>query len=713
MSNEQICDLFCALVDLSDEARDAYLERGNFSSRLVYEVQHLLSCEEAAQDFFPTSPDSDHYLTDGDVVGDFNVIGELGRGGMGVVFLAEERPLQRLVALKFLQFPNALLPDDIERLRREARVVAKLAHPSVVKVLRFGETDHRLFIAYEYIEGHDLAHMIRENKGPAGDIRKAARFLADIADALHHAHQKNIVHRDVKPSNILVDLKGRGYLTDFGLATAESESGLTRTGTVAGTWLYMSPEQALPAAQPIDFRTDIFSLGVVLYELACHRTPFNGDSSLEILRSIVNDSPTPPRQIDPKIPSDLELICTKAMQKQPQDRFQTAADMAADLRRFAEGDAISLQPPSLWDKLRTRARRHKQQIQGTLAAAMILAIGVWMGVGLIQTDHTAVVINGPPGSNSYARAFDPATGQYGVPRHLGDDRIEARLPAGFYRFVIVDASNRFAELTRELRIGEQLEIESPTLTHASAIDSLVEIPPSAFTSGFEGGPENPYPVRHHNNRMFLVSRTEITNAQFLAYMKATGRGGPEYLTMNKSAEIAHLPVVRVSWFQARDFAEWKGARLLTSVEWDRAARSTDGRFYPWGDDERLQADVCLGRRPEQLGASKLGWRDAYLENACPVGSSRDDVTEEGLTDMYGNAAEWVDTPLVFIRDDQPVASSSHRLLRGLGWWQDLLSYGLIGPLEVETNDQEQKFYFGFRIAKSADPLSTTIESVTK
>lgn len=695
---DDIVDLFCSLVDLSDEAQRDYLARGAFDTSTVAKVLELLEHEKEAGDLLPVSTEPRFSLKAGQDVGDFKLISELGRGGMGVVFLAEERTLERLVALKFLSFASIGVSDNVARLRREARLVAKLTHPSVVKILRFDEFDSTVFIAYEYIEGSDLSHLIAEKKGLTRDIRQAARCLADIADALHHAHQNKIVHRDVKPSNILVDLKQRGYLTDFGLATAEFEAGITRTGALAGTCQYMSPEQAAARTASIDYRTDIFSLGVVLYELASHRPPFRGDSNPAILNSIINDEPEALRSLNPTVPRDLELICAKAMQKRPEDRFLTAADMATDLRRFAEGDAIVTRAPTPWTQLKAYARKNRARLLQVSAVCTALAAGIWFGYILPRANLAVVAVSAPDNATTDALALDPATGEYVPLRTLGRGQVEARLPPGHYRFRIASDDGAFAELSREVTLEQPVRIEGARLAKPDELSNMIPIAAGPFTGGL-GPYTEQWPRQVYDGHGFYIARHEVTNAEFRRYMDATGNPGPRYLTDRYDPALARRPVVRVTWYQARDYAEWAGARLPTRLEWDRAARGVDGGLYPWGEDNDLQADVCVGKIEERPNAD--GWFEAYAASACDVGSSRFDVNADGLTDVLGNALEWTDTPDSRMVNGEIVLVPEERLTQGSHWWRKREDATLASLEPFRADVPAQRFHTGFRIAKGA------------
>lgn len=316
--------------------------------------------------------------------GDYELISEIARGGMGVVYKARQIRLNRTVALKMVL--DGALADDaaVRRFHAEARAAASLQHTNIVAIHEIGEHAGRHYFSMDYIEGQSLARVIGGTPLPA---ERAAGYLATIAETVHYAHTRGVLHRDLKPSNILIDARGQPHITDFGLAKqVNGDSSLTMSNIVMGSPAYMSPEQLRGQNREVDARSDVYALGATLYEMATGRVPFLPVTPMEALRQVEEDEPLPPGLLNPALPADLETICLKCLEKEPRKRYASAQDLAADLRRFLNREPILARAVGPWEKAVKWAKR--RPAAAGLVGVCVLAVlglsggGVWYNTQL-------------------------------------------------------------------------------------------------------------------------------------------------------------------------------------------------------------------------------------------------------------------------------------------------------------------------------------------
>ena len=306
--------------------------------------------------------------------GDYELLGEIARGGMGVVYRARQLSLNRIVALKVVLHGPFSSPDFVRRFRNEAQVIATLRHPNIVAIHEIGEHQGSHFISLEYVEGKSFAELTRERPLPAA---RAAGYLKTIAEAVEHAHRRGVLHRDLKPSNVLLDIFDQPRVTDFGLAKLIDQDGeLTATGQVLGSPHYMPPEHAAGRLSDSTARSDVYSLGAILYELLTGRPPFQGESLQAILTQSQTAEPVPPRRLNPDVPVDLQTICLKCLQKEPGRRYVSAQDLADDLGCFLDSKPIHARPVSVMERLWLWRRRRPRQAALAAAFAAALVFGV-------------------------------------------------------------------------------------------------------------------------------------------------------------------------------------------------------------------------------------------------------------------------------------------------------------------------------------------------
>jgi hypothetical protein len=662
---------------------------------------------------------------------------EIGSGGMGVVYLARQVSLDRLVALKVLPPVAALTPERLDRFRREAKAAARLRHPAIVPIHDVSRSGPYEYFSMDYVEGHDLGHEIRAQidsaAGAAGKpllpafdspdyLSTAARLGAEIADGLACAHAAGIVHRDVKPQNILLDRGGHPCLVDFGLALDASMGSTTRTGDLRGTLAYMSPEQARASRGRIDERTDVYSLGVVLYELITLRKPFDGGGIDQIIDQILNREPRSPRKLNARIPRDLEVIVGKAMAKRAGDRYLTAKALHDDLERFLRHEAIEARPPTAAQRTLRLVRRYR------MASALGVLGLLGLGGGVLLRDEWArraswprltLVARGHDGHDLpqahgriQLRPVDVLTGDVLASRAEGSLPYSQELvDTGTYRIVVTLDNGEVHELWRALPADgqEHLVVFFTGDSGDAANADMVEFdPPGDF---FVKRPANslcPDLGRHIRLAPFFMDKAEVSNRTYLAYLLATGTRPPLWWPATWKTEWKHdqwddLPVTGLSQEEAVACAEWLGKRLPTHAEWEFAARGAEGRLVPW-----LESTVgpgphgCTTADLFDFRPSTDAWA-AYLKNVHPVRSDADACTPEGLFHTLGNVMEYTESVGVKDEDGHREPDVHWRYIMG-GSWDVNAREKTLDTHEFNRSDGTgRSIQCGFRCARSVQP----------
>jgi serine/threonine protein kinase len=333
----------------------------------------------AVSDSFTTEP-----FPGGAAVPGYEILRELGRGGMGVVYKACQRKLNRIVAIKMILAGSHASEQDLLRFLGEAEAVAQMQHPNIVQLFESNQQDGLPYFTLEFVSGGSLSQKLAGVPLPP---RAAAKLTEQLAAGIHYAHQRGIVHRDLKPANVLLAEDGTPKITDFGLAKrVQAGSGLTASGAIMGTPSYMAPEQAGGAGKHVGPPADVYALGAILYECLTGRPPFQGPTPLDTVMQVVADDPLPPSRLQPKLARDLETICLKCLQKEPARRYGSALALEDDLRRFLAGEPIRARP--VGQRAGKWMRRNKA-LTAFLAAAVLLLVGA-LSAGLwYQADRVS------------------------------------------------------------------------------------------------------------------------------------------------------------------------------------------------------------------------------------------------------------------------------------------------------------------------------------
>lgn len=572
-----------------------------------------------------------HNLT-GQSIGRYHILEPLGEGGMATVYKALDTRLENEVAVKVIRterFTPEVLERSLKRFEREAKALARLTHANIVKVIDYGEYENSPYLVMPYLPGGTLKQLIRKR----GRLpwREALRILLPIARALDYTHRLNVIHRDVKPSNILITDSGDPLLTDFGVAKIIEEEltfDLTATSATVGTPEYMAPEQA--SSKNVDHRADLYALGVVLYEMLTGRRPYEGDTPLAVIIKHASEPLPRPTRFAPDVPEKIEYILLKALAKKPEDRY---ADMAAFAEALEGALGVAAQPgPDTG-----RPDRPKFQPGSLLRWGMVLG-GVLM---------VAIL--------------------------------------GFFGWQALVVSPAVVEVTAV-----------PVTPDVQPIPTeMVLIPAGSFLMGTREGLEDEQPVHEVSLAAYWIDTYEVTNGE---YKICVQDGACEPPLQDKSRSItgyysddqyADYPMIYVTWDMARTYCEWRGARLPTEAQWEKAARGTDQRQFPWGGVfgcEQANANGCK-------------------QDVVPVGGFSQGASPYGVLDMAGNVSEWTadyygDYPAIAQTNPTGPTRGEYRVVRGGSYTQ---SYSEVRTTRrVFIREDVSFFYLGFRCAMSDD-----------
>jgi serine/threonine protein kinase len=542
----------------------------------------------------------------GKTIGKVRIEKLLARGGMAEVYLGTHLTLERPVAVKLLHSHIEEEPLLLERFQREARVVAGLRHPNIVQIFDFDTVDGHPYIVMEYLKGPTLANYLRSlhDRNELIPSHQVARLLKGLTAALDYAHSQGVIHRDIKPGNILLHNRRdeipldkpltndiEAIVTDFGLVRIAHAATQTASGMVSGTPAYMSPEQA--SGEKTDHRTDIYSLGVVLYEMLAGRVPFEADSTMSVLYMQIHNVPPPIKGISP----DLQAIMNRALMKNPDERYQTSSEMAVD---FYLAIGMTADAKTIIDMYPQNA-----ELTAAVPKSKPAPKRNWIGVGIFSFLCLLLLGAGAWGLKTFGSSLSNPTATVS--------------PA---------TTDSVASLT------------VPVTGNLPPAAGMVPVTAGPYEVGFSP----PAPDDYHtapqviNLPAYWVDQYLTTNGQYAEYMKATGAPAP----VTWPGEGDH-PVIGVTWDQATAFCQWKHKRLPSEAEWEAAGRGpgVSPQLYPWGND--VTADGQANKMPDQ---------DTY-----PVGSQSFNQSPFKVFDMVGNVWEWVGDPYASV-------PAGYKILRG-------------------------------------------------
>jgi tetratricopeptide (TPR) repeat protein len=540
---------------------------------------------------------------------DYEILREIGRGGMGIVYEAEQRALRRRVALKVLPASRALSASSVVRFRREAATAAAFDHDNIVKVLASATYGDTHCFAMELIEGETLAEGIAARRGAGGlpdaaEIRRAVGIAVQVASALQHAHERGVLHRDVKPGNVLLRADGRAVLTDFGLARDVATPGVTATGDLAGTPHYMAPEQVRGGPEDVDARADLWALGATLYEMVTLSRPFEAATPHDVLRKIDTEEAPDPRRANPGLPGDLVAILQKALERDRGRRYASAADFAADLQAFLEGRPVRARrigtAGRLWRTVR-RAPKRAAAIAGGIAGVVLLGGAVWWALAAQaasraqRLEELLLDAYQELGEGERARAEQLLQRAFQL-APSSEEVIAARATLASLQGgaraalrVLDDQAEVVARSEPLRRRRAQLLRDAGRVAEAEAIERELAPPASAFDLFVLGARE--LQLGHAGEQAAFARAADLLQ-------RALKAGGPRALYCYEWAHAAG---------HARDRGQIAQAQATIETYWPREARSWFWIGFAHSETDLVQAIAALRRAVELVPDYALAW----------------------------------------------------------------------------------------------------------
>jgi serine/threonine protein kinase len=656
----------------------------------------------------------------GKSLGRYHIIEQLGEGGMAIVYKAYDTRLETDVAVKVIRTDNILpsvLDHALKRFEREAKLLARLLHPNIVKVIDYGEFEGMPYLVMPYLPGGTL----KKKLGKPTSWQESFQLLLPIAEALDYAHSQNMIHRDVKPSNILLTQRGQPMMADFGIAKIldlENTQELTGTSMMIGTPEYMAPEQV--TSKTVDHRADIYALGIVLYEMVTGRQPFLADTPMAVLLKH-NSEPLPhPRQFVPNLPDEVEKVLLKALAKHPDNRYQSMDEFAAVMKKLLAEQPTQLifpQPETntTRDGLHLAAPTHQQPAQSPRQDSRWGMLGWGAVAGLFCFIAAAVLFlmflrlrNSP--ERLAATLTSPAVTSTPVPLDTQTPILPSETPPP-------TSIPLPAQITDEKGVPMALIPAGSFLM--GSLQERVEQDFANCEKDTNGQCElwwftNETPQHLVTLDDYYIDLYEVTNSRYAECVAAGVCNAPsptssftrdEYYGL---AEFDDYPVIHVSWADGKVYCEWRGARLPTEAEWEKAARGTTGLIYPWGNEfDGTRVNFCDSNCP--LDWANKDYND-YFGDTSPVGYYESGKSPYGVYDMAGNVWEWISD---WYQEDYYSISPSlnplgpetgqYRALRG-GSWSNVSSsmHSSLRSWDVVPS-LAQYGYYGFRCARSTTP----------